>query len=186
MKQLVSFICLILVASAPAAFAADGALTSDQVLRFAKTLPAVDVIGDKLTAEGKGDEMELAARPKAGEDFKPYSKAVAALKKSEPAHFASLKSAIKPHGFSVDNWGPIGDRVMMAYLAVTMEQEDPRTLAMMEGMDKSMLDMVPPEMRAQLETTFAMMETVRNVPEDDKAAVRPHKKMLDEVLSAQE
>jgi len=38
---------------------------------------------------------------------------------------------------------------------------------------------VPPEMRAQLESTFAMMEAVKNVSEADKRAVAPVKDALD-------
>ncbi|CAK9041898.1 Peptidyl-tRNA hydrolase ArfB (PTH) (Alternative ribosome-rescue factor B) [Durusdinium trenchii] len=143
-------------------------LTEDQAKRFVATLAAVEALGDSLEADGKIENLQIAQQPKAGELFKPYSTAVTALKTEYPADHAKLASAVKAHGFSTAEWGRVGDRVMIAYLAVKMQEEDPRSIEMMAGMDKSMMDMVPPEMRAQLESTFAMMETVKNAPEGDK------------------
>jgi hypothetical protein len=160
--------------------AAEGApLTADQAKRFVATLPALDALGEQFEAEGKMGELQIEARPKAGEVFKPYSGVVAVLKEKYPSDHAKLASVAKAQGFSTQEWGQVGDRVMIAYLALRMQEEDPRSLEMMEGMDKSMLDMMPPEMREQLEGTFAMMETVKNAPEEDKAAVVSVKSELD-------
>ncbi len=154
-------------------------LTENQAKRFVASLDSVDAMRDKLEAEGKIDNINIATKPEAGEAFRPYSKAVTALKDKYPADHARLAKIVKPHGFSAKDWGATGDRVMVAYMALKMQEEDPRTMQMMETMDKSMLDMVPPEMRAQLESTFAMMEAVKNVSEADKIAVAPVKAALD-------
>lgn len=158
-------------------------LTDDQTQRFIDTLPALDKLGEELRSDGKTDKLEIATEPKAGEDFKPYSNAVAALKAGYPGDYAKLGAAVKPHGFSADEWGHVGDRVIIAYLALEMEAQDPRSMAMMEGMDASMLQMVPPEMRAQLEATFALMETVKNAPAEDKAVVKKFKPQLDDYMA---
>ncbi len=154
-----------------AAFAGDAPLTEDQAQRFVKTLPALEALKKEMDEEGKSEHMQVATRPKAGEEFKPYSNAVAALKKDFPADHARLAKAVKPYGFSAVEWGAIGDRVIIAHLANKMQEEDPRAMAMMENMDPSMIEMMPPEMRDQLEGTFAMMETVKNAPAEDRAVV---------------
>lgn len=165
------------------ALASDAPLTEDEARRFVASLAAIEALGDAFEAEGKIDNLQFASRPKAGEAFKPYSTAVAVLADAYPADHARLSKALKPHGFSPDGWGATGDRVMIAYLAVTMEEDDPRTLEMMEGMDASMMEMMPPEMRAQMEGVFAMMETVKNAPDADKATVAAVKGDLDAYLA---
>ena len=160
----------------------DKPLTEDQAKRFVATLAAVDALGDSLEAEGKIENLQIEQRPTAGESFLPYSNAVAALKEKYPADHAKLAAAVDGHGFSTTQWGHVGDRVMVAYLALRMQEDDPDSMEMMAGMDKSMLEMVPPELRAQLESTFAMMETVQNAPEADKQAVAVVKDDLDKFM----
>ncbi len=168
------------------AFAGDAPLTEDQARRFVASLDAVDALGDRLEAEGKIENLRIDSRPKAGEAFRPYSAAVSALKEKHPSDHAKLSKALKAHGFSAADWGVVGDRVMAAYLAVTMEENDPRTLEMMDGMDASMMEMMPPEMRDQMEGVFAMMETVKNAPEADKRTVEAVKAELDAYMAQQE
>lgn len=161
------------------AFAADGPLTEDQAKRFVASLPAVDTLGDEWQAEGKTEQLMVDTAPKAGEGFKPYSSATAALAKNYPSDHAQLAKTVKGHGFSIEDWGVVGDRVMAAYIAIKLEEADPQAMAMMEGMDTSMLEMMPPEMRAELERSFAMMETAKNASDADKQAVATVKAELD-------
>ncbi|MEO1252013.1 MAG: hypothetical protein AAFW81_06700 [Pseudomonadota bacterium] len=170
---------LVALLFAGAAVAGDAPLTEDQASRFVDTLPTLDKLGEELEAEGKFEEFKIDNQPKAGEPFAPYSDAVANLKKNHPADHARLVNAVRPHGFSADEWGAVGDRVIIAYLALEMEEDDPRSMQMMDGMDQSMMEMMPPEMRAQLESVFAMMETVKNAPEADKKVVAGMKDRLD-------
>lgn len=165
-----------------AALAGDDALTTDQAKRFVESLPSLEALGKELEAEGKNDVVMIDNTPKAGQKFKPYSRVVASLKENHTADYARLNKTVKAHGFKAEEWGAVGDRVMVAWMALKMAEEDPRAMAMMEGMDRSMLDMMPPEMKAQMETAFVMMETVRSAPEADKAAVAPVKPVLDEYM----
>ncbi len=171
--------------AAGASLAGDAPLTEDQAKRFVKTLPALEALRKDMDAEGKSDHMTVATQPKAGEDFKPYSNAVATLKKDFPADHARLAKAVKPHGFSAKEWGDVGDRVMIAHLANKMQEEDPRTMEMMENMDRSMIDMMPPEMRERLAATFAMMETVKNAPAEDREVVAKVGDELDEYMETE-
>lgn len=161
------------------ALAGDAPLTEDQAKRFVASLSSVEALGDALEAEGKIENLQIDSQPKAGEAFKPYSSAVAALAEKYPGDHAKLAKAVKTHGFSAADWGAVGDRVMIAYLAVKMQEEDPQAMEMMDGMDASMMEMMPPEMRAQMESVFAMMETVKNAPADDKRTIAVVKDDLD-------
>lgn len=160
-------------------FAEDAPLSADSAKRFVESLAAVEALGDELEAQGKTEQLQIAPQPKAGEAFKPYSTAVTALKEKYPSDYAKLRTAVKPHGFGAEEWGAAGDRVMIAYLALKMEEEDPTALQQMKAMDKSMLDMLPPEMKAQFAQAMAMMETVQNASDADKAAVAAVKDDLD-------
>ncbi len=168
-----------------AASAGDAPLTEDQAKRFVKTLPALDELKKEMDDEGKSEHMRIATQPKAGEPFKPYSNAVAALKKDFPADHARLANAVRPYGFSAKQWGDIGDRLIIAHLANKMQKEDPRTMTMMENMDRSMIDMMPPEMQARLANTFAMMETVKNAPAEDREVAEKVSDELDAYMETE-
>lgn len=167
LKTFIAALAIVFLA-AGASLAGDAPLTEDQAKRFVKTLPALDDLKKEMDEEGKSEHMRIATQPKAGEPFKPYSNAVAALKKDFPADHARLASAVRPYGFSAKQWGEVGDRIIIAHLANRMQKEDPRTMAMMENMDQSMIDMMPPEMQTRLAASFAMMETVKNAPARDR------------------
>lgn len=167
------------------AFAGDKSITADEAQRFVDSLPALDALGDTLEAEGKMDELEINATPVAGEEFKPYSQAVVGLKEKYPGDYAKLNDAVKPHGFSADEWGGVGDRVIVAYLALKMAEENPGAMAQMQAMDKSMLDQMPPEIKAQFQQAMAMMQTIENASPEDKAAVETVKDQLDEYMEEQ-
>ncbi|WDI32611.1 hypothetical protein PUV54_05305 [Hyphococcus flavus] len=164
------------------AVAADAPLTEDQAKRFVESLPALDALGESLEADGKMDELKIDPTPKAGQAFKPYSQAVSGLKEKYPSDYAKLDSAVKPHGFSASEWGLVGDRVITAYLAIKMEEENPQAMAQMQAMDKSMLEMMPKEMQDQFNQVLVMMETIENVSPEDRAAVQSVKGQLDEYM----
>ncbi|MEZ5914961.1 MAG: hypothetical protein R3C42_04970 [Parvularculaceae bacterium] len=153
---------------------AEAPLSDDQVTRFIATLRPVEEMGKRLEAEGKIAETFGEEKPTLGSEFKPYSKGVASLKRDYPGEYAALGGALKPHGFSQDEWAATGDRVMRAYIAVKLEKENPDYEKQMAAMDPSMLSQLPPQMRAQIEGAFAMIETVKSTPATDKAAVKPH------------
>lgn len=153
------------------ALAADAPLTVDSARRFVASLDSVKTLGEEFEAEGKTDTLEIDAMPKAGEPFQPYSKSVAALKQQYPGDYAKLNTAVKKHGFAAEEWGAVGDRVMVAYLARKMEKENPQAMAQMQAMDPSMLEMLPPEMKAQMAQAQAMMQTVAAASPADKKVV---------------
>jgi len=58
--------------------------------------------------------------------------------------------------------------LIIAYMAVKMEEENPGAVAQMKAMDKSMLEMLPQAQRDQFASAIAMAETVENAPAADK------------------
>lgn len=161
------------------AFAADGALTVDAAKRFVASLDSVKTLAEDFEESGKAEALQFDAMPKAGEPFKPYSKSIAALKDKYPADYSKLQSSVKPHGFNAEEWGAVGDRVMVAYLARKMEKENPDAMAQMAQMDPNMLNMMPPEMKAQVMQAKAMLEAVAAAPAEDKKAVAEVEDELD-------
>ena len=160
-------------------------LTLDQAERFVATLPAVNALGASFEEEGKIEQLKIQNTPVPEKKFAPYSNAVSVMAEKYPDDLDRLNSVIAGQDFNATEWSHVGDRVMIAYLALKMEENDPDTMAMMEGFDESMLEMMPPEMHDQLAHTFVMMETVKNAPEADKLVVADIKDDLDAVLDAQ-
>ncbi len=160
-------------------------LTEDMAKRFVETLPALDALSAQMEEEGVTEELQLETSPKAGEEFKPYSKSVVALKEKHPGHHARLADAVKPHGFTTEEWGNVGDRVILAYLAIQMEEENPGAMEQMKAMDPQMLEMMPPAAKEQFAAAMAMMETVEKASPEDKEVVKKIKPELDEYMDGQ-
>lgn len=167
------------------ALAGDKPLTEDQAQRFVKTLPVLETFGKELEAEGKMEEFRISTEPMVDQEFKPYTSAITVLKEKHPADHARLGDMLKPHGFSADEWAGVGDRVVIAWMALKMEEEDPGAMAQMEAMDKSMLAQLPENMRAQIERALVMAETVKSASPEDKAVVATVKDDLDEYMEKQ-
>ncbi|GAB4530290.1 MAG: hypothetical protein Kow00133_19020 [Amphiplicatus sp.] len=157
-------------------------LKGETVERFIATMPEVEAFGDALEASGRLEALKLETQPRLGEPFAPFSNTVEALAANHPDEHARLDAIVRPHGFTAASWGETGDRVVVAYLAEKMAQEDPEAMAQMTAMDRSMFDQLPPEMKAQIEAAFAMMETVRDADPADRAAVRPYLEALEDKL----
>ncbi|MBB5517575.1 hypothetical protein [Amphiplicatus metriothermophilus] len=157
-------------------------LKGEAVERFIATMAEVEAFGDALEASGRLEALKLQTQPRLGEPFAPFSNTVEALAANHPDEHARLAGIVRPHGFTPASWGETGDRIILAYLAEKMAQEDPEAMAQMAAMDRSMLDQLPPEMKTQMEAVFAMMETVRDADPADRAAVRPYLGALDDQL----
>ncbi len=180
MLRLLSIVAgVVLFVFASASAEAEKPLTEDAAKRFLASLESTDRLGEELRESGKMDRLQIDTTPKAGEEFKPYSRSVAKLKELYPGDYKKLSAAVKPHGFSAKSWGETGDRVVTAHLAVKLQEENPDEMAQFKNMDKSMLDMMPPEMRDRINGTIAMMEAIDNTPEADKKAIAPIKDDLD-------
>lgn len=178
------------LAIAPEAVAADAAaapLREADVERFVGTLDDVAAFGKKLEAAGKDDLLNRQEQP-TDAPFAPYSTGVSELKAQYPADHAELAGILKTHGFAPAEWGAVGDRVIIAYIALKIAEENPEALEMadqMASLDPAMLAQMPPQMKAQMDRMKAMVETVRRAPDADKKAVAPSKAALDAHVARQ-
>ncbi|MEX6632619.1 hypothetical protein [Hyphococcus lacteus] len=184
MKRILTSLSLVFVLVTNAI--AGDTLTDDQAKRFVESLETVNGFGADLEAAGKTERLAIDTQPKAGEKFMPYTKALTALKANYPADHAKFSKMIKPHGFNAEEWSGVGDRVMVAYLALRMQEDDPQAMAALKEMDRSMLDMMPPEMKTQMEAAMVMIDAVQSAPAEDIKAVRSVKPELDAYMEAQE
>ena len=160
----------------------DFKLNEDLAKRFTQSLAPVQALAEVFEEEGVSSDLMIETRPASGEEFKPYSSAVSALNEMHPKEYARLKSVVKQHGFTPTEWGVAGDRVIKAYLAVKMDEENPGAIAQMKAIDKSMLAQMPAQYREQFERTLLMMSAVENTTEDDKKAIASVRDDLDQIL----
>ena len=160
-------------------------LKTEEAKRFIETLEPTQALAEEIQAEGNAEALALEMRPKADEPFTPYTNAVTALKEHHPAVHGRLESIVSAHGFTTQSWASVGDKVMVAYLAERMEQENPQDFAHLEAMDPAMLEMMPDSVKEQMAAAFAMMNTVKNAPEADREAIQPVMDDLDAFMDNQ-
>ena len=108
----------------------------------------------------------------------PFSTAITRMQGHHA--FNEMQATILKHGFSdMQSWGAIGDRIMKAFTANSMETEMPQMDEQMkqalEQIDKSNMTEEQKEgMRQTMQSSMQMMNSYENVSETDKAAVLPY------------
>ena len=184
-RLLISALGAIFLFGAPAFAEKVEPLTEDQAKRFVETLPALDAMGKELEESGRFEALNARTKPEAGKPFKPYSNAVVALKEEYPAEHARLGTLVGKHGFKAEEWGAIGDRVMVAYFAERMERENPGAMKQMEAMDASMLEMMPAHVQDQMGAVMSLITAVKNSPAEDRKAIKAVAADLDKFMDEQ-
>jgi hypothetical protein len=113
----------------------------------------------------------------------PFSTAISRMQ-GHPA-FNEMKATILKRGFSdVDSWAAIGDRIMKAYAANSMETEMPQMDEQMkqalEQIEKSNMTEEQKEgMRQMMQSSMQMMNSYGDVSEVDRAAVLPYMPVIE-------
>ena len=163
------------------------ALTPASIEAYIDSLPAVRQLGEKLQSEGKQSFLEREITPRSGELFDPHSRGVKALQRESAGDYAELSRIVRQQGFtSAESWALTGDRVVLAYGAIKAEAESPEILQLaqqMQGMDPQMLQLVPPQMRQQMEQAVSIARTLAQVPQADRHNVQPYVARLDQIFS---
>ena len=170
------------IAAIGAAFAGED-FSEEKVARFIETLEKVQPLADRMAEEGKEMTLSDKINPVTSGEFDPYSNAVTALEAKYPSEHKELARLVKPFGFSPEEWGQTGDRVLAAYMALKMAEE-PGMTAGIAQMDPSMLEMMPPEAKAQFAGVMKMVEKIENVPSSDKNAVAPNAAALEAYMES--
>ena len=99
--------------------------------------------------------------------------------------FNEMQATILKHGFSdMQSWGAIGDRIMKAFAANSIETEVPQMDEQMkqalEQIEKSNMTEEQKEgMRQMMQSSIQMMNSYENASETDKAAVLPYMSVIE-------
>lgn len=175
------FATLFVLLLVPSALAAS--LTSGAAEGFVNSLTDVNNLAQQMEEEGKDRIFEGQAEPVPGKKFAPYSESLPLLKSEYPAEYKELGKIVRKHGFkSQESWATAGDNVMLAYMAGKMNI--PAASAMPQ-LPPGMADKLPPETRAQMAKSLAVMETIRDVPQEHKDIVAPLTPKIDMWIASQ-
>lgn len=178
----------LMLMSTGSAFAADAELTVADANRFIESLPALEAQAKTFQSD-QGDTFDFNT-PNGQTDFKNvYKKAVAALAVQSPADYAKLKQTLAPIGLSPTRWAEVGDRVMSAYMALNMREQNPNMKAAMQGLDMSQLENLPPEIRASVLASLgqvqSMVTDMQSAPQGDIDVVKTVRPKLEAYMEAQ-
>jgi len=150
---------------------------------YIASLADVRALGDELKAEGKAAFLAGQIMPAEGDAFDPHSRAVEALQRDEPDYFSRLEALVLEHGFtSAHSWAIAGDRIVLAYGAEKVAAESPQmlVLAAQSGPEQEMLmQALPAPQREQLKQALVIARALAQVPDADRAAVKPYIGQLD-------
>lgn len=157
-------------------------LTDDQVGAFIASFPVLRAMGERY-----GKELAAIADPNNPNPANPYGAMMAQIKGSRG--YEEFVAAVEKHGFDdMEEWSAVASRVMMAYMAITMESQSAEMKAQLDQTRKQLEadTTMPPEQKKmllqQLEASAGMM-TGLNVSEADKAAIRPRLGELERVMN---
>lgn len=163
-----------------AAQASSPALTDAQIRGFIASMPDIQALGDKYPdiEDDEDDDVNFA---------NPISSGIAKLRGHEA--YAPLTRLVKQHGFSSpEQWGLVGDRVIRAFLATTMDETPASTRAQMAEILKQ-VDENPAlsaeqkaDMKKMMSDGMSFMHSLDEVPAADIKAIRPHLAELQRVM----
>lgn len=156
-------------------------LKSDDVAKFVAAIPDVEAFSDQLEKEGKDKALEAAVKPGDNDkEFAPYGKGVGMLKEKFPDDYKKLNDAVAKQGFKKpEDWASTGDSVMMTYMAIKIEEQNPDAAKQLSEITPEMKAKMPPEALQQMERAQKMMKMVAAVPAANKEAVKPHMAGID-------
>lgn len=154
------------------------ALTDAQVRGFIASWPQVSALGEK---HDDGKRRPIDRR-------RPMSSAIEQMRGNKVE--AELKNIVSPHGFtSLEQWGDVGDRVMMAYMVLSQPplSEAKREEQFQQGLKNVEADpKLTPEQRQtivkNMHKSHARNKATIAAAERDAPAVQPHLAELKRVL----
>lgn len=155
-------------------------LTEKQVGQFIETLPQLQKIGEQHPETNQ----QAMINP-----TKPLSSSIEKIPSSEPAYKA-LTAMTEKNGYStLTQWAEIGDRVLQAYMLISMEVSAGQLKQIQQQAQMALKSgMLPPEISAALEQSMGA-EPLGQLglspnAEQDVPAVLPYRKQLDQLLDS--
>lgn len=184
------FVCLTLCLILPFSAQASGyePLKDSDVISFLGSQDDLLVLAKEM--ELAGHETFFKPRPlnMSALGIPLYVNNVSDLKEEYPQYYAQMTEIVKAYrtgedspGYfsSAEDWAKNADRVMLAFYAATSKATNSGYDDMKKHMNPVTMAMLPAEARAMLENgPLAMMRSLQNVPDHDKAVVLKYKKPI--------
>ena len=183
----------LLVVPLMAVYAHGASLTDAQVKRFVASMEEVQQLFDEYDDlhEMDDDFDDFDGEIDMTFPENPMSDAIAEMRGH--AVYNRLQGVVRKHGFSnVEQWAGTGDKVMMAFYSLLMEEAHPEAVAEMQAALREIDDnpymgeAQKQEMRKMMESAMSHMSHLMDAPAADKAVVRPHMSELRRVLEEQD
>ena len=103
------------------------------------------------------------------------------MKNLDAKQLSVLGDMVEDGGFSsVDEFSSVGDKISAAMMAIEMEKSGDEMD--MEGLTPEMMQMMPAEMREQMEGVMRMMKAAKNVPKGDIDMVKVNYSKLEQAM----
>jgi len=151
-------------------------LTPEIVEGFIGSIQDLQEVGKKYHTEELVSPTVSGDKAMAQADT-PFSTAITKMQGHQA--YNEMQAVILKHGFSdAQQWGAIGDRIMKAFGANSMETEMPQMDEQMQQAleqieNSNMTDEQKETMRQMMQSSTQMMNSYVNISETDKAAVLP-------------
>ena len=187
---------MLVVSPTSAESAGEGTLTTDQVTRWASSMTAMRPWTEANEDRFEGSSFKVKPprmnpmSPPSEEDMQkmrsPFSYAVLAAR--EVGIDAEIAALVAPHGFSLEEWGSTGDRIVRAFIALQMQNGPDMqaslntTIAEMEQNDRMSAEQKD-MLISSLTQTLDMYNMMRDAPLSDMDAVRPLTDLLQQTLA---
>lgn len=178
-RRLLPALSLLLALTALPAQARD---LSEQTIRaFIDTLTEAEDLAPEF--EALADEMTADSRAEMPDFSHIFSDMISRVEGSPV--YNRLEDIAQEQGFSdLEEWGNTGDRIYQAWMAIELEQEDPRARREMQSAmteienSPHMTEAQKAQMKAMMENALKAMDSARDAPAKDVEAVRPHIDLL--------
>lgn len=155
----------------------------------------IDSLGDLRALSTKHDDLEVwggsgapGSRRSPGAEVNWMSDWVDEIE-GHPG-YSEFEDTVEEHGFTgPEHWGQVGDRVLTAYFAATMDQQAPAMQAQIEERmhelenDPNMTAEEKQIMKETLNSSMAQVGAGSNLPSADIEAVRPYMDDLQRALA---
>lgn len=156
-------------------------LSESNVKSFVESLEAAQPIMDKH--EDFLDSLENEQEPDSIDFSTIFSSGLEDIKGHQM--YNDMQRLVRRHGFSgVEQWADVGDQVFQAWFALEMDEQRPTIDREMQAA-LSEIENSPhltaeqkDQMRAMMQTSSAMMDSTRAVPETNKRLVGPYREQL--------
>ncbi len=173
------------VLSAGAVHAGNTSFSADEVEGFIQAMETLEARRDEfknIPDNEPGDMTKMIGNDGSVRVFRSFLPEL----QQYPAEEKKLLGIVRDAGFkSINHWATAGDKIMMTYMSVQMDdQSNAESQAMKEmlQMTPEMMAMIPEGMREMVTSSLKMARAAENVSAADKTVLAPYLARLEAVM----